>query len=166
MGVLVAKIVLIPLILKMLTAISSSALVMGKIALVTTGFIALKWIFSENSYDTKDRFELIYLPNGGKSYRSASGGFSLNDDQYWSDSSNQYTAIAPAASMGQQKYIPVNLKNEIPYKTYRVIGSNDGSGGNAGVVRSKNGLVNSVKDLYYYAQHNYNNNNNEGKPFL
>ncbi|KNC21376.1 hypothetical protein FF38_12532 [Lucilia cuprina] len=160
MGVLVAKIVLIPLILKMLTAISASALVMGKIALIATGFIALSSIFSHGIYDTKDRFELIYLPNG-RPYRSTTGGFSLYDDQSWSDSNNQYAVVAPAAAGQQQKYIPVNLKPEFTYNSYRAAAGELGGGGSGRV-------GNSINDLYYYSQHNYNNNNNnnDGKPFL
>ena len=139
----------------MLTAISSTALVLGKISLITTGFLALKWIFAGNVYDTKDRFEIIYLPSSnGKPYRSATGGFSVWDDQTWSDSNNQYVSMG--ATGGQQKYIPVTLKHEMPYNSYRYAGGRDGG--------------NSIKDLYYYVQHNFNkgnnNNNNDGKPFL
>lgn len=140
----------------MLTAISSTALVLGKISLITTGFLALKWIFSGNVYDTKDRFEIIYLPSSnGRPYRSAAGGFSLWDDQSWSDSNNQY--VATAATVRPQKYIPVTLKHEMPYNSYRYPGGRDGNS-------------NAFKDLYYYAQHSFNknnnNNNNDGKPFL
>lgn len=156
MGVLVAKIVLVPLLLKMLTAISVAAVVMSKIALITTGLVALKWIFSGNIYDSKDRLEFIYLPTSskGKPQHSAAGGFSILDDQSWSESDNQYAASHDTTNP-KQKYIPVNLKSESPYNFYRNAYGGRTTGWDVG---------NSIKDLYYYAQHQHSNN--IGKPFL
>ncbi|EDW24290.1 GL24066 [Drosophila persimilis] len=54
----VAKIVLLPLVLKWLTALSTSSFVMGKIALATSGMLALKWILS--SGHARDRLEIIH----------------------------------------------------------------------------------------------------------
>ncbi|XP_030371703.1 uncharacterized protein LOC115621989 [Scaptodrosophila lebanonensis] len=55
---LLAKLVLLPLVLKALTALSSSSFVMGKIALITSSFLVLKWIFS--SGHAHDRLEIIH----------------------------------------------------------------------------------------------------------
>eukprot|EP00099_Drosophila_melanogaster_P022212 NP_649634.1 osiris 13 [Drosophila melanogaster] len=57
-AVAVAKVVLLPLILKWLTALSTSSFVMGKIALVTSGILALKWILSGGH--AHDRLEIIH----------------------------------------------------------------------------------------------------------
>ncbi|KAH8344438.1 hypothetical protein KR084_011708 [Drosophila pseudotakahashii] len=54
----VAKVVLLPLILKWLTALSTSSFVMGKIALATSGLLALKWIMSGGH--AHDRLEIIH----------------------------------------------------------------------------------------------------------
>ncbi|XP_017103915.2 uncharacterized protein Osi13 [Drosophila bipectinata] len=53
-----AKIVILPLILKWLTALSTSSFVMGKIALATSGLLALKWIMSGGH--ARDRLEIIH----------------------------------------------------------------------------------------------------------
>lgn len=53
-----AKMVLLPLILKWLTALSTSSFIMGKIALVTSGLLALKYILS--SGNARDRLEIIH----------------------------------------------------------------------------------------------------------
>ncbi|XP_034662190.1 uncharacterized protein LOC117897453 [Drosophila subobscura] len=55
----VAKIVLLPLVLKWLTALSTSSFVMGKIALATSGLLALKWIMSSGGH-ARDRLEIIH----------------------------------------------------------------------------------------------------------
>ncbi|XP_016971516.2 uncharacterized protein LOC108039102 [Drosophila rhopaloa] len=54
----VAKIVLLPLVLKWLTALSASSFVMGKIALATSGLLALKWILSGGH--GHDRLEIVH----------------------------------------------------------------------------------------------------------
>ncbi|XP_073820277.1 protein Osi13 [Musca autumnalis] len=146
MGVLIAKVVLIPLILKMLTAISTAALVMSKISLITTGLLALKWIFSGNG-EQATQFELVYVPppqaHGSIPYRS----FKTWNDQS-SDDSNK---IVDSKETNKQKYIPINkVENKTPYY---------GGGYGYGV----NGDATASNDLYRYNQHQYNN---YGKPFL
>ncbi|XP_016995811.1 uncharacterized protein Osi13 [Drosophila takahashii] len=54
----VAKVVLLPLVLKWLTALSTSSFVMGKIALATSGLLALKWILSGGH--AHDRLEIVH----------------------------------------------------------------------------------------------------------
>ncbi|XP_041673737.1 uncharacterized protein LOC108115272, partial [Drosophila eugracilis] len=54
----VAKIVLLPLVLKWLTALSASSFVMGKIALATSGLLALKYILSGGH--AHDRLEIVH----------------------------------------------------------------------------------------------------------
>jgi len=54
----VAKIVLLPLVLKWLTALSTSSFIMGKIALATSGLLALKWILSGGH--AHDRLEIVH----------------------------------------------------------------------------------------------------------
>ncbi|KAI8044339.1 uncharacterized protein LOC128262695 [Drosophila gunungcola] len=54
----VAKVVLLPLVLKWLTALSASSFVMGKIALATSGLLALRYILSGGH--GHDRLEIIH----------------------------------------------------------------------------------------------------------
>uniref|UniRef100_A0A1A9W5N4 Uncharacterized protein n=1 Tax=Glossina brevipalpis TaxID=37001 RepID=A0A1A9W5N4_9MUSC len=109
MGVLVAKLIFIPLMLKMLTAISTSALVMSKIALVATGFVALKWIFT-GSVKEDTRFDLIYLPQSNKAAPFRHGG--NRDDQAWDAS--EVLEIQPYKKT-KHKYIPVIMKDDTKY---------------------------------------------------
>ncbi|XP_075144506.1 protein Osi13 [Haematobia irritans] len=103
-GVLIAKVVLIPLMLKMLTAISTAALIMSKISLITTGLLILKWIISgQNSEGQQTQFELIYVPPL-KTYGKSYGGLKTWPDQIWSPSSY----LPDATSRHHQKYIPIN----------------------------------------------------------
>ncbi|XP_017037783.1 uncharacterized protein Osi13 [Drosophila kikkawai] len=53
-----AKLVILPLVLKWLTALSTSSFVMGKIALVTSGLLALRYILSNGN--ARDRLEIIH----------------------------------------------------------------------------------------------------------
>ncbi|XP_039231640.1 uncharacterized protein LOC6537586 isoform X2 [Drosophila yakuba] len=57
-GRAIAKMVLLPLVLKWLTALSTSSFVMGKIALVTSGVLALKWILAGGH--ARDRLEIVH----------------------------------------------------------------------------------------------------------
>ncbi|EDW97844.1 uncharacterized protein LOC6537586 isoform X1 [Drosophila yakuba] len=57
-AVAIAKMVLLPLVLKWLTALSTSSFVMGKIALVTSGVLALKWILAGGH--ARDRLEIVH----------------------------------------------------------------------------------------------------------
>ncbi|KAH8311082.1 hypothetical protein KR044_004228, partial [Drosophila immigrans] len=53
-----AKLILLPLILKWLTALSASSFVMGKIALVTSGLLAFKSMLS--NLHARDRVEIVH----------------------------------------------------------------------------------------------------------
>lgn len=148
MGVLIAKVVLIPLILKTLTAISSAALIMSKISLITTGLLALKWIFAAGSGtgEQHTQFELVYVPPASAAYSKPYRHLKQYGDQSWEDSNLIADATLPK---DQRKYIPVTT----PYTTYK-----------AGY-----GLNNAANsNLYGYNPHYYHNhqNNNDGKPFL
>uniref|UniRef100_A0A1B0B2Y3 Uncharacterized protein n=1 Tax=Glossina palpalis gambiensis TaxID=67801 RepID=A0A1B0B2Y3_9MUSC len=143
MGVLAAKLILIPLMLKVLTAISTSALALSKIALVATGFLALKWFFSEPAKDNT-RFDLIYLPQSeAVPFRIRGGSFTLAKDQAWDAS--EVVDLQPYKK-SQHKYIPMIVKDGAKYSSY---GSGDGT-----------------KDSY--AQNTYYGETNlyKGKPFL
>uniref|UniRef100_A0A1A9VDN8 Uncharacterized protein n=1 Tax=Glossina austeni TaxID=7395 RepID=A0A1A9VDN8_GLOAU len=115
MGVLAAKLILIPVLLKVLTAISTSALVLSKIALVATGFLALKWFFSGSVKDTR-RFDLIYLPQSEAApFRIHGGSFTLADDQAWDAS--EVVDLQPYKKT-QHKYIPMIVKPGTKYSSY------------------------------------------------
>ncbi|XP_017046586.1 uncharacterized protein LOC108091752 [Drosophila ficusphila] len=53
-----AKLVLLPLVLKWLTALSTSSFVMSKIALAISGILALRWILSGGN--VRDRLEIVH----------------------------------------------------------------------------------------------------------
>lgn len=128
----------------MLTAISSAALVMSKISLITTGLLALKWIFS-GSGEQQTQFELVYVPppqsHSAVPYRSF---------KTWNDlSSADSNKIGETKETEKQKYIPINkVENKQSHNT---------GGYGYGVSDA-----NAYNDWYRYNQHNYN----YGKPFL
>lgn len=143
MGVLAAKLILIPVLLKVLTAISTSALVLSKIALFTTGFLALKWLFSGSVKDST-RFDLIYLPQSEAApFRIRGGSFTLANDQAWDAS--EVVDLQPYKKT-QHKYIPMIVKDGTKYSSY---GSGDGA-----------------KDSYAQATYYGETNLYKGKPFL
>ncbi|KAH8295185.1 hypothetical protein KR018_008384 [Drosophila ironensis] len=95
-----AKLVLLPLILKWLTALSTSSFVMGKIALATSGLLALKWIMS--SGHAHDRLEIIH------SSAPAIKGFHAAD---LSGSGSTWMPV-------RQPYIPVGLSKDQSYDNF------------------------------------------------
>ncbi|XP_018797108.1 PREDICTED: uncharacterized protein LOC108973989 [Bactrocera latifrons] len=118
-GFLIMKFIIFPLVLKTLTALSTSSFVMSKIALAITGLLVLKWLISGSGdgggYDggAKDRthLEIVHLPFPlTKAYHKGNVGgggaaFGGWDDLASSGSSNVF-AIRHGGK--PHKYIPVN----------------------------------------------------------
>ncbi|XP_022220790.1 uncharacterized protein LOC111072992 [Drosophila obscura] len=94
-----AKIVLLPLVLKWLTALSTSSFVMGKIALVTSGLLALKWIISGGGH-ARDRLEIIH-----SSIPAIKGLHGLSAHADLSPSDSSWMPIRPP-------YIPLGVTKE------------------------------------------------------
>ncbi|KAH8407119.1 hypothetical protein KR222_007437, partial [Zaprionus bogoriensis] len=98
-AVVLAKLILLPLILKWLTALSASSFVMGKIALLTAGLLAFKSIMSAGH--AHDRLEIIHSAAPAlKSYHHAE----------LSSSGSSWMPI-------RQHYVPLGMAKE---PTYRV----------------------------------------------
>ncbi|KAH8383736.1 hypothetical protein KR009_010246 [Drosophila setifemur] len=92
-----AKLVILPLVLKWLTALSTSSFVMGKIALATSGLLALKWIMSGGH--AHDRLEIIHSATPAiKSYHAG-------------DLSSSGSSWIPV----RQPYIPLGLSKDHNY---------------------------------------------------
>ncbi|XP_034487486.1 uncharacterized protein LOC117791726 [Drosophila innubila] len=73
-----AKLILLPLILKWLTALSASSFVMGKIALASAGLLALKSILS--SGHARDRLEIIH--SSAPTFKSYHSDLSSSDSSW------------------------------------------------------------------------------------
>lgn len=107
LGVFVAKTFLVPLMLKLLTLLSSSALILSKVALVASIFVTLKWLMEPTS-DTENtetsRVDFIYLPSSRSSLplQRLSSGNIMVSDLVASGSNNM-----PGRS--SSKYIPVTI---------------------------------------------------------
>ncbi|EDV90709.1 uncharacterized protein LOC6569766 [Drosophila grimshawi] len=86
-----AKLVLLPLILKWLTALSASSFVMGKIALAAAGLLALK------SMMTHDRLEIVHATSYAPALKS-----------YHADLSSAGSSWMPI----KQHYIPLNVAKD------------------------------------------------------
>lgn len=94
----VAKLILLPLILKWLTALSASSFVMGKIALLTAGLLAFKSIMS--SGHARDRLEIIH--SSAPSYKS----------YHQPDLSSSGSSWMPI----RQHYIPLGVAKDAAYR--------------------------------------------------
>ncbi|KAM8705233.1 hypothetical protein ACLKA7_009658 [Drosophila subpalustris] len=92
-----AKLILLPLILKWLTALSASSFVMGKIALAAAGLLALKSILS--SGHARDRLEIIH--SSAPSYKSYHGDLSSSDSTWM-----------PI----RRPYIPLGMSKEVAFR--------------------------------------------------
>lgn len=94
----VAKLILLPLILKWLTALSASSFVMGKIALLTAGLLAFKSIMS--SGHARDRLEIIH--SSAPTYKS----------YHQPDLSSSGSSWMPI----RQHYIPLGVSKDAAYR--------------------------------------------------
>ncbi|ALC46823.1 Osi13 [Drosophila busckii] len=94
-----AKVILLPLILKWLTALSASSFVMGKIALAASGLLALKSIMSAGH--ARDRLEIIH--SSAPSLKAYHGDLS--------SSGSSWLPIRP-------HYIPLGVSNKDVYKPF------------------------------------------------
>lgn len=90
-----AKLILLPLILKWLTALSASSFVMGKIALLTAGLLAFKSIMS-SGHAHHDRLEIIH--SSAPTYKS----------YHHSDLSSSGSSWMPM----RQPYIPLGMAKD------------------------------------------------------
>ncbi|XP_011182645.2 uncharacterized protein LOC105212401 [Zeugodacus cucurbitae] len=125
-GFLIVKFIIFPLVLKTLTALSTSSFVMSKIALALAGLLVLKWLLSGSGdgggYDggTKERthLEIVHLPIPlTKAYQRGNivvGGVGNGgwDDLSLSGSSSVFAIKHPNKP---HKYIPVGNMKEIAH---------------------------------------------------
>ncbi|XP_034127354.1 uncharacterized protein LOC117583241 [Drosophila guanche] len=103
----VAKIVLLPLVLKWLTALSTSSFVMGKIALATSGLLALKWIMSSGGH-ARDRLEIIHssVPAFKGLHALAAHGDLTPSDSSWMPMRPPYIPLGVTKEHGPTFYKP------------------------------------------------------------
>ncbi|XP_017491363.1 PREDICTED: uncharacterized protein LOC108379521 [Rhagoletis zephyria] len=160
-GVLIVKFILLPLVLKTLTALSTSSFVMSKIALATAGLFVLKWLFSgsedgsgyNGGVKERTHFEIVHLPLPlTKTYQRGNAGGDVVGG--WSDlslsGSNSILAVKHANNK-PSKYIPVNSAKEMAHMVAAAVAT-DSVGGNS--YRSTRPYARPYDAAFY------------GKPFL
>lgn len=118
-GFLIVKFIIFPLVLKTLTALSTSSFVMSKIALAIAGLLVLKWLLSGSGdgggYDggAKERthLEIVHLPFPlTKAYHRGNVGAGGAAFGGWDDlaSSGSNSVFAIKHGSKSHKYIPVS----------------------------------------------------------
>ncbi|CAD6993253.1 unnamed protein product [Ceratitis capitata] len=143
-GVLIVKFILLPLVLKTLTALSTSSFVMSKIALAAAGLLVLKWLLTGSGdggggYDggAKERthVEIVHLPVPlTKSYhRGGGGGAGVSTLNGWNDLSlSGSSSVLAIKHMGKpNKYIPVgDVKDMAHIVAAAAVADTTNNGGN------------------------------------